>query len=254
MMKRLFSALVLLVALVGSIATFSGAATYDQPARMLVDGVGTGISTNWAGYAVETNLQNPQSNAVTSVQGQWVVPSVSRSVTNTYSATWIGIDGLSSKSVEQIGTEHDFVQGQPVYAAWFELFPNAPVGIDMQVRPGDLMSATVRYAGNGQFLLALTDLTTGKSFTTTQSANAERSSAEWIVEAPFNGTTLPLAKFGQEQFQNAKATINGQVGTINSPGRSFEVITMEKRNGTIKAVTSGLKNDGSSFSVTRKHK
>ena len=47
-----------------------------------------GSSTNWSGYAVETNLTNPANNAVSNVKGSWKVPAVNcANVTvNTYSS------------------------------------------------------------------------------------------------------------------------------------------------------------------------
>jgi len=65
-------------------------------------------STNWSGYAAQTNLNNPQSGAVTGVGGSWIVPTV---MGNGYSAVWVGIDGYSSPTVEQLGTEEDIVNG-----------------------------------------------------------------------------------------------------------------------------------------------
>src|SRR5437870_4998940 len=64
----------------------------------------TVYSTNWSGYAAETNLTAPAANAVTAVSGSWVVPQVTGSSTG-YSSVWVGIDGYSSATVEQIGTE-----------------------------------------------------------------------------------------------------------------------------------------------------
>src|SRR5439155_23382974 len=67
--------------------------------------------------------------------------------------------------------------------------------------------------------LTLTNLTTGQSFRTTQSApGAARASAEWIVEAPYRNGVLPLANFGSVNFKNARATINGQTGPIVRDG------------------------------------
>ena len=68
-------------------------------------------SVNWSGYAVETNLASPQEYAFTDVTGSWIVPSVSSSQT-AYSSTWIGLDGDSSNTVEQIGTEQDYINGK----------------------------------------------------------------------------------------------------------------------------------------------
>lgn len=71
-----------------------------------------GTSTNWSGYAVETNLGSPQSNVVTDVKGTWVVPTVSGTGTS-YCAVWVGIDGYGSPSVEQIGTDSDLSSPRP---------------------------------------------------------------------------------------------------------------------------------------------
>ena len=62
--------------------------------------------TNWAGYLVETNQENPQSNVVTDIKGSWVVPKVTTSDVFANSSVWIGIDGYGSnnKYIVQIGT------------------------------------------------------------------------------------------------------------------------------------------------------
>src|SRR5690348_12679669 len=60
-----------------------------------------GVSTNWSGYAAQTNLTSPLSNAVTDVKGSWTVPTLSCTGTNTYSSVWVGIDGYSDNTVEQ---------------------------------------------------------------------------------------------------------------------------------------------------------
>jgi len=44
-------------------------------------------SSNWSGYAVETNFSQPQANSVSAVYGSWIVPTVSGSSSGkTYSA------------------------------------------------------------------------------------------------------------------------------------------------------------------------
>ena len=73
---------------------------------------GAVTSSNWSGYAVATNLSNPQANSVSAVSGSWIVPTVTGSSRGTtYSAVWVGIDGYSDSTVEQIGTEEDVVNG-----------------------------------------------------------------------------------------------------------------------------------------------
>src|SRR5262245_4606182 len=116
-------------------------------------------SVNWSGYAVETNLASPQANVFTDVQATWVVPSVIPSASNTYSSTWIGLDGdsKSSKTVEQIGIEQDYINGKAVYYAWYEMYPKALVKLDLVIQPGDTINAEVKYLGNNFYQLHLDD-------------------------------------------------------------------------------------------------
>src|SRR5581483_6696150 len=97
----------------------------------------------------------------------WIVPQIqagSCPSTAQYASFWVGIDGYSSNTVEQIGTDSDCENGAPVYSAWFELYPHWPYTINsVPDKPGDLISAEVRYSGN-TFPVSLTDLTTGGTF------------------------------------------------------------------------------------------
>lgn len=219
-----------------------------QPAPIL----DTVYSTNWSGYAAETNLSTPASNAVTMVSGSWIVPSVTGK-TNGYSSVWVGIDGYSSPSVEQLGTEQDTSKtGATRYYAWWEMYPNPSILISsVPISPGDSISASVTYS-SGAYTLQIADNTTGQSFSTTQSATAQRSSAEWIVEAPSSGTILPLANFGTANFSAAQATINGTTGAIDNASWQNTSIDMVSKSGAVIDQTSGLTDVGktSSFSVT----
>ena len=113
----------------------------------------TAYSTNWSGYAAETNLITPASNAVTSVSGSWTVPKVTGK-TSEYSSVWVGIDGYSSNSVEQLGTEQDTSRsGATTYYAWWEMYPNPSVQItSMTISPGDSISASVTYSSGDVYL------------------------------------------------------------------------------------------------------
>jgi hypothetical protein len=210
-------------------------------------------STNWSGYAAETNLNSPQSNAVSMASGSWTVPTVSGKA-NAYSSVWVGIDGYSSPSVEQLGTEQDTTRsGATRYYAWWEMYPNPSFLISgMTISPGDSMSASVSYS-SGAFTLQMQDSTTGQKFSTTQSATAQRSSAEWIVEAPSSVSgVLPLANFGTAKFTGANATINGHTGAIDNGAWQNTSINMVNQAGTTIDQTSTLTDSGgaSSFSVT----
>lgn len=108
-------------------------------------------STNWSGYAIST-----PAGAVTAVSGSWTVPTVTGTSTG-YAASWVGIDGFSSPTVEQIGTEADIINGQPTYYAWYEMYPSASVNLtNLTIKPGDVITASVSYL-SGKYTLTIAD-------------------------------------------------------------------------------------------------
>jgi hypothetical protein len=172
-----------------------------------------------------------------------------------YSSAWVGIDGYSNGTVEQIGTETDCNYASLVHYAWYELYPKYPVRILLAVNPGDTINAEVRYMANNQYVMTISNQTTGVSYSTTQkAASAKRQSAEWIVEAPTSaGNPLPLANFGTVNFTNASATINGVSGSIANASWQHDSITMTGTDGTVKAIPSALDSTGQAFSDTWQH-
>ncbi len=211
-----------------------------------------GTSTNWGGYAIETSLTAPVVGSVTDVRGLWTVPSVS-GTTTAYSSTWVGIDGYSSRTVEQLGTDQDQGQAGASYYAWYEMYPKMPKLIPgVTVHAGDQMGAEVQYLGGRVFQLSMTNFTTGETFSTLQmSANAKRTSAEWIEEAPAAGRVLPLAQFSPTTFTQCSATVSGHTGSISDPVWAYDPITIVDRAGTPVATPSALSGDGASFTITR---
>ena len=205
---------------------------------------------------------------MSAVYGSWIVPTVSGSSSGqTYSAVWVGIDGSSDSTVEQIGTEQDVVNGTPVYSAWWEMYstgnqqPAQPIS-SMTIEPGDSITALVQYITSGtyagDFYLSIVDtsrandsFSTYESSSATQSPSAQRTSAEWIVEAPSVGSGVAdLANFGSVTFTNATAVINGVSGPIDSSSWQSEAINMVSSNGVAYDTTSVLTNSGTSFVVT----
>jgi len=199
-------------------------------------------STNWSGYAVA-------GGRYTSVSATWTQPSVNCSVTPTgWSSFWVGLDGDTSNTVEQTGSEADCSSGSAVYSAWYEMYPKFPVNFTNTVRAGDHFSGSVTTNGRGSFTLTLIDSTQGWTQTNVaQLKHARLSSAEVIAEAPSgSGGVLPLADFGTVGF--GSATVNGATLTSSTPG--LDPITMVS-GSTVKAQLSNLSNG--SFSVTWKH-
>jgi peptidase A4-like protein len=197
-------------------------------------------STNWSGYAVT-------GSRYTSVSASWTEPSVSCSGT-AYSSFWVGLDGDTSGTVEQTGTDADCSGSTPQYYAWYEMYPKYPTNLSNPVQPGDKLSASVTTNGSGAFTLTISDSTQG--WTHVQSArlkSAALASAEVIAEAPSSRSgVLPLANFGTVNFTGA--TVNGTEMDL-LPG--LDPITMVTSSGTVKAQPSNM--SGGNFSVAWKH-
>jgi hypothetical protein len=198
-------------------------------------------STNWSGYAAT-------GGPFTSVSASWTQPGASCGAGETsYSSFWVGLDGYSSNTVEQTGTDADCSSGTPRYYAWYEMYPKFPVNLSNPVQPGDSMSASVSVANGGRFTLTISDSTRNWTVSTTQRLNkASLSSAEVIAEAPSSrGGVLPLANFGTVSFSGASA--NGVSLSSFNP----DDITMQS-GSTVKAQPGKISSSGS-FSVTWQH-
>ena len=204
--------------------------------------IGHSASSNWSGYAVA-------GGRYTTVSASWTQPAVDCSVTATgWSSFWVGIDGDTSNTVEQTGTEADCSSGRAVYSAWYEMYPKYPKTYADAVSAGDHFAASVTTDGAGSFTLTLSDTTRGWTQTTAARLKSARlASAEVIAEAPSSsGGVLPLADFGTVGF--AGASVNGAPLTSSTPG--IDPITMAS-GSTVKAQPSSLSNG--SFTVTWKH-
>jgi Peptidase A4 family len=231
---------------------------YPGTSPRVIENVTVSDSTNWSGYAVT-------GSSFTSAKGSWVIPTVNCTKTpNTYSSFWVGIDGWTSTTVEQTGTDSDCNGKTPSYYAWYEFYPAGSVLISsVPVSPGNKMSATVTWISGTEFEVSITNESTGKSFSKTgRVSGAQRTSAEWIAEAPCctnSGGILPLADFGTVDFgddytgvsSTNDATDSSTSGDIGAFGSNIqEAIMVNGSTGADEAVPSGLSSDGTSFTVT----
>jgi peptidase A4-like protein len=219
-------------------------------------------NTIWAGYAVT-------GTDFSYVQGSWIVTAVDCAKTpNTDSSEWVGIDGWSSNTVEQIGTDADCNGKTPFYWVWYEFYPLGSVVInDVSIAPGDKFSASVTYEGNNEYLVALRNETAGQGFSKEVEFKGAfgsgvplRNSAEWIEEMDGN----ELSDFGVDSFGTLftgistgvdEATDSSISGTITDFGSAVQE-SISTKNGTNKskdtAVPSALASDGASFKATWK--
>jgi hypothetical protein len=207
------------------------------------------LSTNWSGYLAAT----PHTD-YTTVSGAWTVPTAtSTSNQNSYDAAWIGIGGVTSGDLIQVGTMDTVSHGQETSSAFYELLPRSATAISsLTVTPGDSMNAVITETANGQWSITITDITTGKSFTTAVGYSSSLSSAEWIEEDPSSsfGNLLPFDSFTPVTFTGATTTAGG--GSITAAAGSAQPITLVTKNSQQSlAAPSALGADGQSFTVTR---
>jgi putative intracellular protease/amidase len=173
-------------------------------------------SRNWSGFADD----NTQGNTYTQVGAHWTEPAVICGSSLSLVTFWVGLDGLNSGTVEQVGTGAECYQGNAYYYTWWEMYPtNAEQVVGLTVSPGDSIDAQVVDEGGGNYSLEVTDQSNpADSFSTTQSCAAvcADASAEWVAEAPSGSNgVFPLADYQSWSVSGATAT-SGSQGTVTS--------------------------------------
>jgi hypothetical protein len=208
-------------------------------------------STDWAGYLVTPDLENPQEQ-VTGINASWIVPRIGVFSSDAYSSAWIGIGGHSEKTLIQVGTEHDSVNGQEYYSAWYEMLPDVAIRINsVSVSPDDLITASVTLVDSdtNEWAIRINDVTKNEGFYRTFIYNSSRLSAEWMVERPHvNDEIALLANFGTIAFKDSYATIGDNVGKISS--FLYSQVLMVNDLSVQLASVSPLGAEGASFNVT----
>jgi hypothetical protein len=202
-----------------------------------------GVTTNnWSGYGGVTS----GTNTVTYTSATWTVPSVQ--ATTGFSSTWVGVDGFNNSHLIQTGTEQDYTHGKFVYRAWWEILPARETRISsLAISPGDRMNGVVQKKSGTSWLISLTDLTTGKSFSTTQTYNGPGTSAEWIQEAPSGARgVLKLAVYAETEFSSITLGLNGGTPTALTLLFPSEAIAMVRGR---KQISTPSKPTGNSFNV-----
>ena len=213
------------------------------------------VSLNWSGYAATSK------KGFTYVHTSFVQPAITcPGIADQWTSDWAGLDGYNTGTVEQDGTfAHCGGSGNttPKYEAWYEMYPANSVNV-FAVHAGDIIDASVSYA-SGNFSLTVSDLSTGKTSTTTATcASCARASAEWIIERPElcnNAGTkcflTELADFGTSTMSGDEAQLTGgavksAAGFTNFP---IDMIDPVSGGGFISLDTVGALS-GKSFTAT----
>jgi hypothetical protein len=198
------------------------------------------ISLNWSGYAVTPTTATAK---FTYAHTSFVQPAIKcTGAANLGTSDWVGLDGFDNQTVEQDGTLA--VCGgkgnkTPEYDAWYEMYP-ASLTTVFPVKPGDTITATVKYA-SGKFTLTVADVTSKKSKSASATCSScERVSAEWINErfAECSSSSkcflIALADFSKATLSDDVASEGGKnMGITAFPfGDEFPIDMIYNLNGT----------------------
>jgi Peptidase A4 family len=222
-----------------------------------VKNTGSLTSGNWSGYA---DIACPTC-ALRYVSADFTVPhlNTATSPNNSWAAHWVGLDGATNSTVEQVGIDTYVDNGVDYYYAWYEMFPAATQVYTLAASPGDNIQVGV-YTVNGTYSLSLNDTTLGAGFNATATVPAgytgQNKSAEVITEAPSEASgssliQLPLADYGQINYNNA--TVTSRSGTHGGLGSTSlwngYAVKMVNSGGATLSVPSGLLNGTNSSGI-----
>lgn len=211
---------------------------------------GTVGSSNWAGY-----IDTPASGETyTSVSGTWKVPDISGSAENSAAAQWIGLGGVSTSDLLQMGTLEYVDNGKTTVEVFIEKLPDSAQNVT-DVTAGETFSASISKISGTVWNLTYTVVSTdGKTVSNTltesiDSAYAEEigTSAEWISEEPSDssGELYPLANMGTVTYSSALVN----TAALSASANSVKPVALIDYN-RVEISPSVVGSDGESFSTS----
>lgn len=182
-------------------------------------------SNNWSGFAV-------YGDHFRFVRATYTIPSLNCSISpdGSYDSQWVGLDGYSDKTVEQIGTYAQCSGGTPSYFGFYEMYP-APSVAFSGVSAGDSITVSVYYdRSTSHWTLKLYDNTIQAPLTESLScpsgSKCWNASAEVISEVPNGGPpAASLADYGTVGFT--------QIGIADTSGHSDNVFSPYWKNDKV---------------------
>jgi hypothetical protein len=187
---------------------------------------------NWSGYVAT-------GRSFRAVSARWTEPVVTCTAGATAFASWVGIDGYGSSTVQQTGVATSCSGGRPVHRAWFETVPDPPVYHSFPVHPGDEIAAEVARSGD-TYTMTIRNLTRGGSRSVARtSAGAAAASAEIAVEAQQGG----FPRFGAVRFTGA---------TVDGAPLDASSATAIDATGSTGFLTSTGRTSGGAFTVRQR--
>jgi peptidase A4-like protein len=178
--------------------------------------------------AAATTVQNPWAAVVyvhsaNVVSAQVIVPTLACQPTSAASlATWVGLDGWTNNTVEQVGFTFACDDGHQSNGAWYQMYPAPAVALNVAIRAGDKVDLLEQWDGSDLFISTVTDTTASHSVgVTARDPAAQRSSAECVTE--YDGYPIPAARVS---FPSCVAN-----RTVGLPGNHQEAVNIEINGG-----------------------
>ncbi|MGZ9774022.1 hypothetical protein ACXY7N_26050 [Bacillus toyonensis] len=188
-------------------------------------------SNIWAGM-LQGGGRGGEPGQFNSIGARWNVPAIASTPidSNAQVLIWIGIGGggpyrgqPDTHNVVQIGTGAGYdASHTPLYFAWWETYGvPGDTGVNKilpsstyPVKPGDSISSQM-WSDGGNWGIAIDNITQGWTWSQPIIYNGDRSTAEFIVEAPqdASGIPYPLAKYDQVVFDYCM--VNGQYANFD---------------------------------------
>ena len=206
-------------------------------------------SSNWSGY-LDSGAK------YTAISGSWQQPAATgNGSTTSADATWIGIGGVTTSDLIQIGTDDTVsASGAVTIAAFYELLPNSAININsLNIAAGDTINASITETSTNEWTITISDATKSQTFTMNISYTSANSSAEWIEEDPedTSGNLLPFDNYGTVNFSQALTTANGTSLDLTQAGG--QSIAMVNSSNQVISSPSAIGSDGASFTMTREN-
>jgi hypothetical protein len=157
-------------------------------------GVRYATSGNWGGYVADV-LTTPY--WVDGAFGTFYAQLVCSTCNNL--ASWVGVGGWNGNYIAQAGFD------ERLDRAWYELWPNAPVYLNIYPAAGNALYVDVHYdLSTAKWYILFDDASTGQYWSNEFSFNVDQNSAEWILELAA-GTTVPVSnsvQFSGSQWED----------------------------------------------------
>jgi hypothetical protein len=204
-------------------------------------------STNWSGYLATGGYY-------TAVSGSWQATNpTGNGMTTSADGTWIGIGGVSSNDLIQVGTQNIVsASGQVSTAAFYEMLPASSTTItSLTITPGDQMTASINEVSSGQWTISITDNTTNQTYSINVTYSSSNSSVEWIEEDPSYSSRhlIPFDNFQTAEFNNTATISNSDSLNLNSS--DAQPVTMVNQSNQPIATPSAINSAGTGFSVSQ---